>query len=280
MLLLPEGQMGKAWVHSKKCSFGNWGALDRKVRYSVHFESCSSHLHFLANYASVCSALNTLQGVGCCNTQVQMYKHSEKCKMLWQEVVMAWFQTHHFPGEMENLTNLSVDWQSPSWDWNYGSHDDKAAWLWHSMGTVNHPFYWITTNVLMAVNSYTGEDNLNVEWISDTHSSSVFCWLTGHSTVLLDMFQHCGVLHDCMEQSPAGHVPTVVGWPPAWRRVVLVMFQYCGVLNDCMEQSPTGHVPTVVCWPPAWRRVLLYMFQYCGVLNDYMEQNPAGHVSA
>ena len=29
--------------------------------------------------------------------------------MLWQEVVMAWFQTHHFPGEMqENLENLSV----------------------------------------------------------------------------------------------------------------------------------------------------------------------------
>jgi len=77
-----------------------------------------------------------------------MYKQSEKFKMLWQEVVMAWFQTHHFPGEMEeNLANLSVEWQSLSWDWNHGPHDDKAqvpaAWLWHSMGTVNHPFQWI-----------------------------------------------------------------------------------------------------------------------------------------
>jgi hypothetical protein len=32
MLLLPEEQMGYAWEPSKKqCSFGNRGALDRKV---------------------------------------------------------------------------------------------------------------------------------------------------------------------------------------------------------------------------------------------------------
>jgi hypothetical protein len=32
MLLLPEGQTGEAWEHAKKkCSFGNWGDLDRKL---------------------------------------------------------------------------------------------------------------------------------------------------------------------------------------------------------------------------------------------------------
>jgi hypothetical protein len=73
MLLLPEGQMGKAGVHSKKQSaFGNQGAFDRKLRYSQLFESYSSHLHFIANYTSVKdrSVCNALQGVGCCSTQV------------------------------------------------------------------------------------------------------------------------------------------------------------------------------------------------------------------
>jgi len=115
--------------------------------------------------------------------------------MLWQKVAMAWFQLHHFPGEMEEtLENLSVNWQSPSLDWNHGSRDDKAqvlaAWLWCSMGTVNHPFHWITTDFLTAVSFYTGEDTVNVEWISYRHSNTVSCWLTG-------------------EQIPAGHVPTV-----------------------------------------------------------------------
>ena len=121
---------------------------------------------------------------------------------------------HNFPGEMEeNLKNLSVDWQSPCLDLNPGSHDDSAQvptpWLWCSMGTVNHLFHWITTDVLTAVSSYTGEDTVNVEWIGYRHSSTVSCWLTGQSRVLLDMFQQCGVLTDWTEQSPAGHVPAV-----------------------------------------------------------------------
>ena len=58
-----------------------------------------------------------------------------------------------------------------------------------------------------------------VDWLDRaescwTCSSIVGFWLTGQSKVLLDMFQHCGLLADWTEQSPARHVPAL--WFVDW----------------------------------------------------------------